>query len=250
MIVPIKKSGMDSLSFCKILIFEDDAAIRSMLADFFSGQGAVVTTFEDGKDSLERIRREEPDLIVLDVVMPIQNGLTVLRQLRASGGLVPVLMLTEKDTVDDKVTGLELGADDYLPKPFDPRELLARARVLLRRAQQDMKLKQTARPALQLDRLRIDPVKREVTVRGVGPVALTKTEFDLLLDLADHAGSIRTYGQLMREVLGYDPEVESRALSMHIANIRRKFEEIGVDKAIRIRTVVGVGYVLAVSGEI
>ena len=136
---------MDSLSSCKILIFEDDAAIRSMLADFFSGQGAVVTTFEDGKDSLERIMREEPDLIVLDVVMPIQNGLTVLRQLRASGGLMPVLMLTEKDTVDDKVTGLELGADDYLPKPFDPRELLARARVLLRRAQQDMKLKSMIR---------------------------------------------------------------------------------------------------------
>ena len=234
----------------KILIVEDEQSISNFISMVLNANGYDTIIVGSGEEALTMIASHCPDLIVLDVVMPIQNGLTVLRQLRASGGLVPVLMLTEKDTVDDKVTGLELGADDYLPKPFDPRELLARARVLLRRAQQDMKLKQTARPALQLDRLRIDPVKREVTVRGVGPVALTKTEFDLLLDLADHAGSIRTYGQLMREVLGYDPEVESRALSMHIANIRRKFEEIGVDKAIRIRTVVGVGYVLAVSGEI
>lgn len=241
---------MDSLSSCKILIFEDDAAIRSMLSDFFSAQGALVITAADGKNSLERIKKEKPDLIVLDVVMPFQSGLAVLRKLRAAGNQVSVLMLTEKDTVDDKVIGLELGADDYLAKPFDPRELLARARVLLRRARQETNLKQTVRPVLKLGGLRIDPVKREVTVRGAGPLTLTKTEFDLLLDLAEHAGSIRSYAQLMREVLGYDPEVESRALSMHIANIRRKLEEIGVDKGIRIRTVVGIGYVLAVGDEV
>lgn len=241
---------MDSLSSCKILIFEDDAVIRSMLSDFFTGQGALVATAADGKDSLERIKKEEPDLIVLDVVMPFQNGLSVLRELRNSGSQVPVLMLTEKDSVDDKVNGLDLGADDYLAKPFDPRELLARVRVLLRRAQQDAKLKETVRPVLQVDRLRIDPVNREVVAHGAGPLILTKTEFDLLLDLAEHAGSIRSYAELMQEVLGYDPEVESRALSMHIANIRRKFGEIGVDKSVRIRTVAGIGYVLAAAGEV
>lgn len=239
---------MDSLSSCKILVFEDDAAIRSMLTDFFTGHGAVVASAADGKKSLERITKEQPDLIVLDVVMPYQNGLAVLRELRASGSRIPVLMLTEKDTVDDKVNGLELGADDYLAKPFDPRELLARARVLLRRTRQEENPEQSVRRPLQLESLRIDPVRREVAVHGVGPVPLTKTEFDLLWDLAGHAGTIRSYVQLMQEVLGYDPEVESRALSMHIANIRRKFEEIGVDKTIRIRTVVGVGYVLAVNG--
>lgn len=239
---------MDRLSSCKILIFEDDAAIRFMLIDFLVGQGATVVTAEDGKNSLERIIKEQPDLLILDVVMPFQSGLAVLREMRAAGSRVPVLMLTEKDTVEDRVTGLELGADDYLAKPFDARELLARARVLLRRTRLETQMLRTAQPPLQLGCLCIDPLKREVTVHGFG-VVLTKTEFDLLFDLAQHFGAVRSYAQLMQEVLGYDPGVESRALSVHIANIRRKFEDIGEGEAVRIRTVVGIGYTLVVSGR-
>ncbi|NLZ17745.1 MAG: response regulator transcription factor [Desulfobulbaceae bacterium] len=240
---------MDSLSSCKILIFEDDTATRSMLNDFFAGRGATVATAEDGKNSLERINREQPDLLILDVIMPFQSGLGVLREMRAAGSRVPVLMLTEKGTVEDRVTGLELGADDYLAKPFDARELLARARVLLRQARQGTQATRTAQPPLQLGCLRIDPLKREVEVHGCGVVSLTKTEFDLFFDLARHVGAVRPYAQLMQEVLGYDPGVESRALSVHIANIRRKFEDISEGEAVRIRTLVGIGYTLVVSGS-
>ncbi|NQS72686.1 MAG: response regulator transcription factor [Desulfobulbaceae bacterium] len=233
---------MDKPLSCNLLIFEDDAAIRTMLADFFTSQGATVATAEDGRNSFERIKREQPDLIVLDVIMPYKNGFLVLKKLRDAGSNVPVLMLTEKDSVEDKVAGLELGADDYLAKPFSTRELLARVRVLLRRARQGVR----ADGALQLEHLHIDRMKREVQVLDYGPVSLTKTEFDLLFDLAEHVGTVRTHAQLMQDVLGYAPGIKSRALSMHIANIRRKFEEIGVGGTIHIRTVPGVGYVLAV----
>ncbi len=233
---------MDKPLSCNLLIFEDDAAVRAMLADFFASQGATVATAEDGRNSFERIKREQPDLIVLDVVMPYKNGFVVLKELRDAGGDVPVLMLTEKDSVEDKVAGLELGADDYLAKPFSTRELLARVRVLLRRAGQGVR----AAGMLQLEHLYINPVKREVQVLGYGPVSLTKTEFDLLFDLAEHVGTVRTHAQLMQDVLGYGPGIKSRALSMHIANIRRKFEEIGVGSTLHIRSVAGVGYTLAV----
>ena len=234
---------------CKLLIFEDDSAMRTMLADFFTGQGATVATAEDGKDALARIDGERPDLLILDVVMPYQSGLAILEQLRAAGNTVPVLMLTARDTVDDKVTGLELGADDYLAKPFAAQELLARARVLLRRTRQAaVQTRQAGMFPRRVGGLYIDPLKRVMSVDGQRPVPLTKTEFDLLLDLAEHAGSIRSYAQLMQEVLGYDPGVESRALSMHIAHIRRKLEDIGASDIVRIRTVTGIGYTLAVDG--
>ncbi len=239
---------MDRLAPCKLLIFEDDSATRTMLADFFTCQGATVATAEDGRDALARIRSEQPDLLILDVVMPHQSGLAILEQLRAEGSPVPVLMLTAKDTVDDKVTGLELGADDYLAKPFASQELLARARVLLRRTRQAVQMKKVGMVPRRVGGLYIDPLRRVVTVHGQSPVPLTKTEFDLLLDLAEHAGSIRSYAQLMQEVLGYDPGVESRALSMHIAHIRRKLEDIGAADSVRIRTVTGIGYALAVDG--
>ena len=240
---------MDSLASCKILIFEDDTAIRSLLTDFFASQGAGVAVAVDGQNSLARIRAEEPDLIILDVVLPFQDGFAILKQLRSSGSTVPVLMLTEKTTVEDKVTGLELGADDSLAKPFETRELLARARVLLRRTLQARQTNPSSRTTLELDPLCIDLVQRQVTVRGIGTVPFTKTEFDLLLDLADNVGRIRTYAQLMQDVLGYDPGVQSRALSMHIANIRKKFEQLGMDDVVQIRTIVGVGYALGMNDK-
>lgn len=240
---------MDRIAPCKLLIFEDDSATRAMLADFFTSHGATVATAEDGRDALTRIQCERPDLLILDVVMPYQNGLAILEQLRAEGSTVPVLMLTAKDTVDDKVTGLELGADDYLAKPFAAQELLARARVLLRRTRQAVQMREGCMLPRQVGCLGIDPQQRVVTVHGQNTLPLTKTEFDLLFDLAEHAGGIRSYAQLMQEVLGYDPGVESRALSMHIANIRRKFEDAGATDSVRIRTVTGIGYALAVKEE-
>ena len=235
---------MDGVTPYKLLIFEDDEILRSMLVDFFSGQGATVATAANGQGALDRIEKEKPDVIILDMIMPIVDGWTTLRELRSSGNELPVLVLTDKGSVADRVNGLELGADDYLAKPFAPKELLSRVKALLRRVQWQRNTALSPPVMLQVKGLQLDPIKREASISGKGLLPLTKTEFDLLFFIAKEADRVFSHAQLMQEVLGYDPEVESRALSMHIANVRRKLDEVGLNGQQVIRTVSGAGYAL------
>ena len=229
----------DSLS-CSILIFEDDPQILTMLATFFAEKGATVSTAEDGRDALARIKSVHPDIILLDVVMPVQDGLSILQELRRVDQNVPVILLTEKSTVDDKVTGLEFGADDYMPKPFSIKELLARVRAQLRRLQR----KQPAETAcIKVGKVRIDPMTREIYLPKDKTLPLTKTEFDLLAFLAARVGTVVPHGVLLQDVLGYDPGVETKTLIMHLANIRRKIEKV-CPQALTIKSVTGIGYKL------
>ncbi|MDD2463159.1 MAG: response regulator transcription factor [Desulfobulbus sp.] len=229
---------------CTLLLFEDDPSIRTMLTAFFSGQGAKVEAAADGTGALERIRAVQPDILLLDVIMPVQDGLSILQSIRAIDPDLPVIMLTEKDGVDDKVTGLEYGADDYMTKPFSPKELLARVRAQLRRSR---RVPPTADSCLQIGALCLDPAAREVRLAGGGLLPLTKTEFDLMAYLAARPGAVVSHAELLREVLGYDPEVETKAMVMHIANIRRKIDRY-CPLALTIKAVSGVGYKL-IPGE-
>ena len=229
---------------CTLLLFEDDPFIRDMLVVFFTAQGVQVRAAADGREALARIRAEQPDLILLDVVLPFQDGFSILREMRREGVETPVIMLTEKGGVDDKVTGLEFGADDYLTKPFSPAELLARIRVQLRRARPAGEA--PARP-LTIGPLTIDPAAREALLADRSRIPLTKTEFDLLYYLAARGTAVASHAELLKEVLGYEPDTETKSLVMHIANIRRKLDKACPD-ALTIRAVAGVGYKL-VAGE-
>ena len=225
---------------CKLLIFEDDPAIRSMLIAFFTAQGSMVAAAENGKDALARIQAEQPDILLLDVIMPFQDGLSILRQFREYDPTTPVIMLTEKGEVDDKVTGLEYGADDYMTKPFSPKELLARVKALWRRSSMDANrssLPQT------LGRVTINPASREASLPDHPPIPLTKTEFDLLFHLGGKPGIVVTHGELLKEVLGYEPDTETKSLVMHIANLRRKLDR-SCPGELTIKAVTGIGYKL------
>lgn len=229
---------------CTLLIFEDDSAIRTMLTAFFTGLGARVETAADGSNALERINAVQPDILLLDVIMPVQDGLAILQSLRRVNTGLPVIMLTEKDGVEDKVTGLEYGADDYMTKPFSPKELLARVRAQLRRSR---RAQSGNDPCLHIGAVHIDPSTREIRLSTGELLPLTKTEFDLLAYLAARVGAVLTHAELFREVLGYDPGVETKALVMHVANIRRKLDR-HCPLALSIKAVAGVGYKL-IPGE-
>ena len=229
---------------CTLLLFEDDPSIRTMLATFLTAQGARVETAADGADALQRIRDIRPDILLLDVIMPVQDGLAILQAVRAEDCALPVIMLTEKDGVDDKVTGLEYGADDYMTKPFSPKELLARIRAQLRRSQRTPPAENSN---LRIGPLCIDPLTREVLLDDGSLLPLTKTEFDLIAYLAARLGAVVTHAELFRDVLGYEPNIETKALVMHIANVRRKIDR-HCPLALTIKAVAGVGYKL-VPGE-
>lgn len=229
---------------CTVLLFEDDPSIRAMLAAFFTNQGARVIAAEDGRDAMARIEAAQPDILLLDVIMPHRDGLAILQELRARNTELPVIMLTEKSGEDDKVTGLEHGADDYMTKPFSPKELLARTRAQLRRSRQPQP---DGAHGLRIGPIRIDPRAREAKLADGTLLPLTKTEFDLLSHLAARPGAVVTHGELLKEVMGYDPEVETKSLVMHIANIRRKIDRL-CPLALTIKAVAGVGYKL-VPGE-
>ena len=224
----------------KVLLFEDDPVLRHMLVAFFTAQGMTMATAADGKNALARIQEEQPDLIILDVVMPYQDGLTVLRQLRQVDTGLPVIVLTERSGIDDKVTGLDFGADDYVTKPFSPKEPLARVKVQMRRHNTQA---EQGNPPLTIGPITITPAAREATLADNSPIPLTKTEFDLLHYLAARAHAVVPHGELLKEVMGYEPDTETKSLVMHIANIRRKLDT-ACPKALSIKAVAGVGYKL------
>ena len=218
----------------RILIIEDDQAILKLLQRGLAYEGYTVDTASDGRSGLNQARDHQPDLVILDWMLPGMDGLEVCHRLRM-GGKVPILMLTAKDAIQDRVQGLDAGADDYMVKPFDLDELLARVRALLRRTQ-------TERIAiLKFSDLTLDTGTREAT-RGTRLVALTAKEYDLLELFLRHPRQVLTREVIFDRVWGYDFGGESNVLEVYIRYLRQKLEEAGESRLLH--TVRGVGYVL------
>jgi two-component system response regulator MprA len=234
----------------RILIVEDDAAVRDSLARTLRFEGYDVDTAADGLAALESVRAGEPDAMVLDVSMPGLDGLQACRQLRADGIFLPVLMLTARDGVGDRVAGLDAGADDYLVKPFALQELLARLRALLRRSLLSVapqrELDAGAQPAsgvLTFADVRLDPGTREVW-RGERPLRLTRTEFSILEVFLRHPRQVLTRAALLDQVWGYDFGENSNSVNVYLGYLRRKLEAEGETRLLH--TVRGVGFALRV----
>ncbi|MDA2979659.1 MAG: response regulator transcription factor [Actinomycetota bacterium] len=225
---------MDS-SDTTILVVEDDPAVRDALERALGFEGYMVETARDGGVALSMIRDSEYDLVVLDVMMPYVDGIEACRRIRASGNSIPILMLTAKVAVGDRVEGLDAGADDYVAKPFALDELLARIRALLRRSTGDVS------QIMRFADMVIDPGARTV-IRGDDPILLTKTEFDLLVLLARAPGIVLDRDTIYEEIWGIDFLTSSNSLDVYVGYLRRKTEE--GDKPRLIHTVRGVGYVL------
>lgn len=232
----------------QLLMIEDDARLAEMVGEYLGQSGLQVTHCADGKSGLARLQgpdaRPLPDLVILDLMLPDMDGLEVCRRIRSLQGnaaQVPVLMLTAKGDPMDRIIGLELGADDYLPKPFEPRELLARIRAILRRRTDGGAAPATQ--ALRFGSLEIDRDARTVTVGG--QVAdLTSYQFDLLVALAERAGRVLTRDQIMEAVRGRELEAFDRSIDVHMGRIRAAIEADAKNPR-RILTVRGVGYVFA-----
>ena len=219
-----------------MLVVEDDRSVREALARALLLEGYQVLTAADGQAGLDLIAERRPDAVVLDVMMPVLDGLSACRRLRARRDRTPVLILTARAEVPDRVSGLDAGADDYLAKPFDLEELLARLRALLRRQQADV-----ANPLVEVGDLRLDPAARRVWRDG-REVELSKTEFDLLELLLRNSGIVLDPSTIYERIWGYDFGPDSKNLAVYIGYLRRKLEEAG--EARMIHTVRGVGYTL------
>jgi DNA-binding response OmpR family regulator len=221
----------------RILLIEDDARLAEMVRDYLGEAGFRVLRAANGGEGLALHAREAFDAIVLDLMLPDMDGLEVCSQIRARAA-TPILMLTARGDAMDRVVGLEMGADDYLPKPFEPRELLARLKAILRRSKGERKGQ-----ALRFGRLEIDPDSREVRLEGESR-PLTAYQFDLLLALARHAGRVMSRDSLM-DILKSEPiEAFDRSIDVHISRIRAAIED-DAKKPRRVITVRGAGYVFA-----
>lgn len=218
-----------------VLVVEDELKIARLVRDYLQQAGFAVLEAADGTTALALARQERPDMIVLDLGLPGMDGLDVTRRLRA-GSSVPIIMLTARSEESDRIVGLELGADDYIVKPFSPKELVARIRAVLRRADATLGGGETIR----VGSVAIDLPKRRVTVRDVD-VELTATEFDLLVTLARHPGRIYTRAQLLDAIHGVSFESYERSVDAHVKNLRRKLEA-DPRRPELVLTVYGVGY--------
>jgi DNA-binding response OmpR family regulator len=224
----------------RVLVIDDDTKLFELLATYLAENGIHAEHATDGRRGLERLERGAVDAILLDVMMPGIDGLEVLRRIREKRH-VPVIMLTAKGDETDRVVGLEMGADDYLAKPFSPRELLARLRAVLRRAQPD-----ALGTRLSVHDVVVDVPSRTVEVAGA-PVELTGLEFDLLVALMRRCGRVVPRAALLEEAGRNDATVSERTVDVHISNLRKKIGDRNREPPL-IRTVRGVGYVLAKDG--
>jgi two-component system alkaline phosphatase synthesis response regulator PhoP len=220
----------------KILVVDDEQSIVTLLQFNLEQAGFNVVAAYDGMSALELAQREKPQLIILDLMLPELNGLDVCKKLRQDNITTPILMLTARDDEFDKVLGLELGADDYLTKPFSPREVIARVKAILRRTQMSTADQAPIR-RIQIGDLEIIEENYEVFYHGE-PLELTPKEFELLLYMAKHAGRVMTREQLLNAIWNYDFVGDTRIVDVHISHLRDKI------KAPYIKTVRGLGYKL------
>ncbi|WP_139491699.1 response regulator transcription factor [Brevibacillus dissolubilis] len=227
----------------KILVVDDEVSISKLLQFNLEKSGYEVVTAFDGKQALEKAREEKPDFIILDLMLPYMDGLDVCKTLRQEKVNTPILILTAKDDELDKIIGLELGADDYITKPFSPREVVARVKAILRRTQTIVEAQSKEDDLmLQFGSVRLYPEKYEV-YRGEDKVELTPKEFELLHHLASHTGRVLTRDQLLNAVWNYDFIGDSRIVDVHISHLREKLED-DTKNPRYIKTVRGLGYKL------
>jgi len=225
----------------KIVVIDDERSVRDVVRAYLEKDGFTVFVAADGRDGLELAERHQPDLIVLDLMLPDVSGEEICRDIRARSD-VPILMLTAKASEDERVDGLLLGADDYLVKPFSPRELVARVRAVLRRTQG---VESPLVAVLRFDegRLEIDTTKRSVRRDGA-TIELTPNEYKLLLALARYPGRVYSRFELVNRVQGYDYEGYERTIDVHVKNLRKKLEP-DPGKPRYVETVTGIGYRLS-----
>jgi two-component system, OmpR family, alkaline phosphatase synthesis response regulator PhoP len=224
----------------RVLVVEDEANIVNLVRAYLEREGFTVDTVTDGRAALHRARTTRPQLIVLDLMLPGLDGLEVCRRLRQESD-VYILMLTAKSEEADRIVGLELGADDYLAKPFSPRELVARVKAVLRRRRPIASaLPDSASGIIDAPPLRIDLARRRVIKRGA-PIDLTALEFDLLRELASRPGIVYSRAQLLQRVWGYDFLGDERVVDVHIGLLRKKIEDDPSEPEL-LKTVRGVGY--------
>ena len=220
-----------------ILIVDDEPSITELVQLYLEREGFGCLFARDGAAALEAVAQKDPDLMILDVMLPEVDGFEVCRRLRAEDHPIPIIMLTARDEDVDKIVGLELGADDYLTKPFNPRELVARVKAILRRSE---RLAQAATPAeFHFGEVRIDPAGRELW-DGERRIDLRTQEFELLLAFAEHKGMVLTREQLLQLAWGYDFYGQTRTVDVHVAHLRKKL----TSTALVIETVTGIGYKL------
>ena len=223
-----------------VLIIDDDARLAAMVGDYLAAAGFAVERRLTGRDGLEAIARRPPDAVVLDLMLPDLDGFEVCRRLRTAGSGVPILMLTARGEETDRIVGLEIGADDYLPKPFNPRELLARLRAILRRSGRGAA---TGADVLRFGRLLIDRGARCVRVDGEART-MTSYQFDLLVAFAENSGRVLNRDRLLDLVKGEEGEAFDRSIDVHVSRIRAAIEDDPKHPR-RILTVRGSGYVFA-----
>ncbi len=223
----------------KILVVDDEADIVDFIGDYLTGEGYGVIKAYDGIEALDRMRQDLPDLVILDIMLPGLDGFEVCKQMRAES-TVPILMVTARDTDVDKIVGLEIGADDYIPKPFNPRELLARVKAILRRTYRQDYQPYNQRAILKYKDLSIDTDRRRTTI-GHRLLELTMKEFDLLLFLMRNPGRVYSRDHLLDYVWGQDSFVGTRTVDVHIRRLREQIET-DASHPQYIKTVWGVGY--------
>jgi two-component system response regulator CpxR len=226
----------------RVLVIDDDIGLCELVAEYLEPEGYKVETVHDGESGVKRALSAEHELAVLDVMLPGINGFEVLRRIRAHSRL-PIVMLTARGDDVDRIVGLEIGADDYLPKPFNPRELVARINAVLRRARPDEQVEKQAREPFVVGDIEIDDGTR--TVRRAGEIIeLTAVEYDLLKRLLQMPGHVATKEELVKDVLHRNLSPFDRSIDMHVSNLRKKLghQSRGVE---RIKTVRGVGYIYA-----
>ncbi len=230
-----------------ILLVDDEPSIIQLARLYLEREGFRIHSVNDGQAALDAVTREHPALVVLDLMLPKLDGLEVCRRLRASQDPTAILMLTARDEDIDKILGLELGADDYLTKPFNPRELVARVKAILRRGERQHE--DTAKP-IHIGDLLIDPARREVRLSSsmlrqgsTQAVSLRAQEFDLLLAFAEHRGLVLSREQILQKAWGFDFYGQTRTVDVHVAHLRKKLEA----SSVKIETVTGVGYKLVTS---
>lgn len=221
----------------RVMVVDDEPAVRSSIERALKLEGYEVVTAPDGGEALRELAMAPPDAMVLDVLMPEVDGLEVCRRMRGAGDRTPVLMLTARDAISDRVDGLDAGADDYLVKPFALEELLARLRALMRRAEPEG----SDSSVLEFGDLMLEPASREVK-RGTREIELTKTEFSLLKLFLNHPRQVLTRTQIFEAVWDYDFGPSSNTLEVYVGYLRRKTESDGEPRLIH--TIRGVGYVL------
>ncbi|HMS00086.1 MAG TPA: response regulator transcription factor [Anaerolineales bacterium] len=224
-----------------ILLVDDEPSIIKLARMYLERESFRIVSAKDGEAALDLARHEHPALIVLDVMLPKLDGFEVCRRLRSANHPAAILMLTARDEDIDKILGLELGADDYLTKPFNPRELVARVKAILRRGERNVKAENVS--TIHLGDLTVDPARREVRIGSSSNLNLRTQEFDLLLTFAEHRGLVLTREQILQKAWGFDFYGQTRTVDVHVAHLRKALEP----SSVKIETVTGVGYKLVVA---